>query len=245
MLRISYPSPSILISKGPSLLREKPLSAWSNCMEEQPASNRTASMLPGLMFMLDSRASSSLNRPSNGFTRPLEKGFGKQKSTNYSYANAFGIQKIYIIPPPQDNAEALYKTNCKKRLWKYKNNSIRADANYIHLFSQLNVVFRYAADLIHFPNQLVPFSVMVATGLKQNLPGPPVSSSFWEIPSPSRLDWPQRKNKQLQRVYHFSCFFSPPTVSIHTFKIQIKKSKEDPATVNLQHNLQLITFCLL
>lgn len=77
MLHISYLSPSILISKGPSLLREKPLSARSICMEEQPASNRTASMLPGWMFMLDSRTSSSLNRPSNGFTRPLEKGLAK------------------------------------------------------------------------------------------------------------------------------------------------------------------------
>lgn len=69
----SYRSPSILMSKGPSLLSENPLSARSICMEEQPASSRTPSMLPGLMFTSDSRASSSLKRPSKGFTRPLEK----------------------------------------------------------------------------------------------------------------------------------------------------------------------------
>lgn len=74
-----YLSPSILISSGPSLLRENPLSAWSICMEEQPASKRTASMLPGFTLMLDSRTSSSLNRPSSGLTRPLKKGWRERK----------------------------------------------------------------------------------------------------------------------------------------------------------------------
>lgn len=76
----SYLSPSILMSRGPSLLRENPLSAWSICMEEQPASRRTASTLPGFTFSSDSRTSSSLKRPSNGCTRPLEEGLAEAES---------------------------------------------------------------------------------------------------------------------------------------------------------------------
>jgi len=61
------------MSSGPSLLREKPLSAESICMEEQPASRRAASTPPGPNPNFGSRSFSSLNLPSTGFTWPLNK----------------------------------------------------------------------------------------------------------------------------------------------------------------------------
>ena len=49
-------------------------------MEEQPASRRTASTLPGFTCRSGRRTSSSLKRPSNGFTRPLEEGLAEATS---------------------------------------------------------------------------------------------------------------------------------------------------------------------
>jgi len=51
------------MSKGPSFCREKPLSGVSNCMEEQPASKRTPSRVPGSTPEEINKASDWLNCP--------------------------------------------------------------------------------------------------------------------------------------------------------------------------------------
>lgn len=56
-------SPSILMSKGPSFRREKPLSGVSSCMEEHPRSKRTPSKVPGCTPAFISKASAWLNWP--------------------------------------------------------------------------------------------------------------------------------------------------------------------------------------
>lgn len=63
-----YLSWSILMSNGPSFCREKPLSGVSNCMEEQPASRRTPSRLPGSTPDEINKASDWLNRPKRGWS---------------------------------------------------------------------------------------------------------------------------------------------------------------------------------
>lgn len=54
---------SILMSKGPSLRREKPRSGASSCMEEHPRSKRTPSIVPGCTPAFINKASASLNWP--------------------------------------------------------------------------------------------------------------------------------------------------------------------------------------
>lgn len=58
-----YLSLSILMSNGPSFCREKPLSGVSNCIEEQPASRRTPSRVPGSTPEEINKASDWLNCP--------------------------------------------------------------------------------------------------------------------------------------------------------------------------------------
>lgn len=67
----SHLSPSILMSSGPSLLREKPRSALSICIDEQPASNRAASTLRFPKPSPLRRSLISLKRPRTGLTWPL------------------------------------------------------------------------------------------------------------------------------------------------------------------------------
>lgn len=62
-----YLSLSILMSKGPSFCREKPLSGVSNCIEEQPASKRTPSRVPGSTPEEINKASALLNCPRRGW----------------------------------------------------------------------------------------------------------------------------------------------------------------------------------
>ena len=59
------------MSSGPSLLMENPRAAVSNCMDDAPRSNRTASTLLAVIPWVASRLWTSLKRPWRAVTCEL------------------------------------------------------------------------------------------------------------------------------------------------------------------------------
>jgi hypothetical protein len=54
------------MSSGPSILRLNPLSDWSNCIEEEPRSNKAPSRESNETSFAASKAGNSENLPSKG-----------------------------------------------------------------------------------------------------------------------------------------------------------------------------------
>ena len=124
-----YLSPSILISSGPFLLKLKPLSDWSNCMEEEPKSNRAPSILPADWLISWSTVGRSENRPRSGMTLP-----GLKNNSIYNYKHDFGLvltmllqscgNKVFQFIPPSIAREGSGVPSTRSQFMQYKKKNL-------------------------------------------------------------------------------------------------------------------------